>query len=248
MFESVKTLDNRPNGLMYFASLLVSIAVHTAIISAIVLVPLVFCSVLPESPILTFLLDAPPVPLPPVPPTPPARSTSSGKYKEIQVDGFHEPKTIPGAIPPPDPHANYDDLENVIQGIGGPSLGTGPNTSVVALLIKDIRAEEPPEPKRPAPRTPVRVSAPILQSKLVHRVDPIYPPLAIRTHTSGEVILEATIDEEGNVMQPVRVLKGHPLLVDAAVQAVSQWKYSPTIQGGEPMQIIALVTVVFTLK
>jgi periplasmic protein TonB len=248
MFESVKTLDNRPNGLMYFASLLVSLAVHTAIIGAIVLVPLVFCSVLPENPIITFLMKTPDVPLPPIPPAPPARTVSGSRNKKIDIDGFYEPKKIPDVIPPSDPSTDQYDLSSVIQGLGAPSQGTGPNPSVAASLIQDIKVAEPPPPKLPIRRTPIRVSAPILQSKLVHRVDPVYPPLAIRTHTSGEVILEATIDEEGNVMQPVRVLKGHPLLVDAAVQAVSQWKYSPTIQGGEPMQIMATVTVIFTLK
>jgi len=46
----------------------------------------------------------------------------------------------------------------------------------------------------------------------------------------------------------LKVLKGHPLLNDAAVQAVRQWKYSPTILNGEPMQVIAVVTVVFRIR
>ena len=61
------------------------------------------------------------------------------------------------------------------------------------------------------------------------------------------MILEVTVDEEGNVSD-IRVLRGHPLLEEEAVRAVRQWKYSPTLLSGEPVPVIATVTVIFNLR
>jgi protein TonB len=85
------------------------------------------------------------------------------------------------------------------------------------------------------------------ESKLVKRVDPVYPHLAIIGRQSGIVILDVKVDEDGNV-ESVRILKGHPLFNDAATSAVMQWKYSPTILNGEPIPVVATVTVIFNLR
>jgi protein TonB len=77
-------------------------------------------------------------------------------------------------------------------------------------------------------------------------VDPIYPELAKRARVESMVILEVNVDEEGNVAN-VRVVRGHPLLDAAATEAVKQWKYSPTLLNGEPVPVIATVTVIFKL-
>jgi len=78
-------------------------------------------------------------------------------------------------------------------------------------------------------------------------VNPAYPPLAAKAHVQGSVILEAVVDEEGSV-STLKVLSGHPLLVEAALQAVRQWKYSPTVLNGEPVSVIATVTVIFRMN
>ncbi len=76
---------------------------------------------------------------------------------------------------------------------------------------------------------------------------PEYPEIARRARISGDVVLEATVDEEGNVVR-LLVIEGHPMLVEAALRAARQWKYSPTLLNGEPVPIIANVTVSFKLK
>ena len=111
-------------------------------------------------------------------------------------------------------------------------------------LLTILFAPPPPRPQRPAPH---RTSSGVQESKLVHRVDPVYPDLARRARISGVVILEVTVDEEGNVAD-IRVLRGHPLLDEEAVRAVRQWKYSPTLLSGEPVPVIATVTVIFNLR
>ena len=81
--------------------------------------------------------------------------------------------------------------------------------------------------------------------KLVH-IDPVYPAIATATRVEGLVILEATIDGEGNVGK-LRVLRSIPLLDAAAVDAVKRWKYEPTVIGGTPVSVLMTVTVKFAL-
>jgi protein TonB len=96
-------------------------------------------------------------------------------------------------------------------------------------------------------REPIRVGGNVQESKRIRYMEPIYPELAKRARVQGKVILIVTIDEEGNVTD-IRVTSGHPLLNPAAVSAVTQWKYSPTLLNGEPVPVIANVIVTFNLK
>jgi protein TonB len=84
-------------------------------------------------------------------------------------------------------------------------------------------------------------------ANLIYQVTPVYPPIAITTRTSGIVVLEAVIGKDGSVDQ-LRVISGHPLLTRAALEAVQQWKYRPTMLGGEPVEVSTTVTVTFTLQ
>ena len=81
----------------------------------------------------------------------------------------------------------------------------------------------------------------------VVNVDPVYPSLAQTAHKEGVVILEATIDARGRVMD-VRVLRSLPLLDQAAVDAVKQWIYTPALLNGTPVPVVVTVTVNFELR
>lgn len=95
---------------------------------------------------------------------------------------------------------------------------------------------------------PMRVGGEIEPPTRIHYVQPAYPELARRARLQGVVILEAIIDKEGNV-RDVKVLRGLGLGLDeAAVQAVSQWKYTPTFYNGRPVEVILTVTVQFQLQ
>jgi protein TonB len=76
---------------------------------------------------------------------------------------------------------------------------------------------------------------------------PRYPAIAQASRVEGVVILEAVIAEDGSV-QDVRVLRSRPLLDDAAVEAVRQWRFTPTLLGGQPVPVVMTVTVSFTLN
>ena len=112
--------------------------------------------------------------------------------------------------------------------------------TLIAFSLLSIRAAFPQE----VSREPIRVGGNVQASKLVYQVDPVYPPRAREARVSGMVILQVTIDAKGEVSK-VQVLRGHPLLDDAALEAVRQWRYSPTYLNGEAVPVIATVSVVF---
>lgn len=113
-------------------------------------------------------------------------------------------------------------------------------------LAKEWKPVGMPSPTR-VRREPIRVGGNVLESRLIRKVNPIYPEAAKRERISGRVILNVIVDEQGNVSD-IRISRGHPLLNEAAVSAVKQWKYSPTLINGEPVPITATVTVFFNLK
>ena len=82
---------------------------------------------------------------------------------------------------------------------------------------------------------------------LIHQVKPEYPHLAKVTGTQGVVLLDAVIDKEGSI-QSLRVISGHQLLIKAALDAVQQWRYRPTLLNGEPVEVNTTITVTFTLQ
>ncbi len=85
------------------------------------------------------------------------------------------------------------------------------------------------------------------QASLISQTKPVYPPLAKQARIQGIVILEAVIGKDGMVSE-IKVLNGHPLLQQAAIDAVSQWKYKPTLLNGEPVEVVTTVTVNFAFQ
>jgi periplasmic protein TonB len=85
-----------------------------------------------------------------------------------------------------------------------------------------------------------------MESALIHRVEPLYPRIAISMHLSGTVQLRAIIATDGSV-QNLEVLSGSPILARAAEDAVRQWRYRPTLLSGVPVEVETYVTVTFVL-
>ena len=76
---------------------------------------------------------------------------------------------------------------------------------------------------------------------------PVYPDIARAAHKEGTVIMEAVLDTAGRVTQ-LRVIKSEPLLDQAALDAVRQWRYTPSLYGGHPVSVLMTITVRFTLQ
>jgi protein TonB len=105
--------------------------------------------------------------------------------------------------------------------------------------------EAPPPP--PPPVAPVRVGGNIRPPTKVKNVNPVYPSIAQSARVQGVVIVEATIGPDGKVSD-ARVLRSIPLLDQAALDAVRQWVFTPTLLNGVPVPVIMTVTVNFTLQ
>jgi len=94
---------------------------------------------------------------------------------------------------------------------------------------------------------PVRVGGDVREPKKIRDFKPAYPEEAKANGVQGIVILEAVIDVDGRVID-VKVLRGQPLLNEAAIDAVSQWQFTPTLLDSQPVQVLMTVTVNFTLS
>ena len=105
----------------------------------------------------------------------------------------------------------------------------------------------PPAPTTPAKGQAIRVGSNVQATKLIHRVEPVYPDEAKSARIQGVVLLQVQVDEQG-LVSDVKIFRGHPLLEQAAMEAVRQWRYSPTYLNGVAVPIVATVTVTFTLS
>jgi protein TonB len=99
----------------------------------------------------------------------------------------------------------------------------------------------------PSQTRQIRVVSALQMARLLHRVEPVYPPLARQTRISGTVELTGVIGTDGRIRE-LRVVSGHPFLAAAALEAVRQWVYEPTLLNGEPVEVIAPITVNFRLN
>ncbi len=124
-------------------------------------------------------------------------------------------------------------------GIEGGIVG-GVSAGIVGGLM-----EAPPPP--PPPAAPVRVGGQIKPPQKIKNVDPVYPSIAQSARVQGVVIIEATIGPSG-LVQEAKVLRSIPLLDAAALEAVRQWQFTPTLLNGVPVPVIMTVTVNFTLR
>lgn len=128
-------------------------------------------------------------------------------------------------------------------------FGLGPQTGPAGAFIpggSESGGRVPPPRPPAAPREPIRKSEGVMAGALVHKVDPVYPPVARAIHLAGTVRLRAIISDQGRV-ENLEVLSGSPILAGAAVAAVRQWRYRPTLLNGEPVEVETYITVRFVL-
>jgi periplasmic protein TonB len=122
---------------------------------------------------------------------------------------------------------------------GGESISGGRSLEIL---------REPPAVSQPVQqeKRPVKISEGLLQAQLISRIEPRYPALALQTKTEGVVRLHAIISRDGRITS-LDILSGHPLLVKAALEAVSQWRYRPTMLNGVPVEVETSITMIFQL-
>jgi protein TonB len=151
----------------------------------------------------------------------------------------------PGRIP----HgiSNEKETRQVAGPIGDPSLPIGPYVGEgLGLPLPLSGGTQPVMPVAPKPVTKIFRTSSILQGSLIRRVEPTYPPLARQARIQGAVVLVAVISKAGTI-DNLRLVSGHPMLVGAALDAVSQWRYRPYILNGDVIEVETQITVNFML-
>jgi protein TonB len=103
-----------------------------------------------------------------------------------------------------------------------------------------------PPPPKPAAPTRIKQGGQVTAASIITQTHPVYPPLARQARIQGTVVLSAIIDKEGKVAQ-LSVVSGHPLLVQAALDAVKQWRYKPTLLNGDAVEVDTTISVTFTM-
>jgi protein TonB len=132
---------------------------------------------------------------------------------------------------------------------GGTEDADGPG-GIVATILGPLRSDVPPLLAIPKPNTrsgPVRVGGSVAEANLMRQVQPTYPPLAKSARVQGTVEFTATISKDG-MIENLQLVRGHPLLVNAAKEAVLQWRYRPTLLNGQPVEVVTDIVVNFTLN
>jgi protein TonB len=127
------------------------------------------------------------------------------------------------------------------------AMPSGPGTGTVVTAPPVKIADEPPPPPeaKPTPRAPI--SGGVLNGKAISLPKPGYPPIAKAAHASGTVVVQVLIDENGSVVSASAV-SGHPLLINAAVTAARQARFSPTKLSGQPVKVTGVIQYNFVAQ
>lgn len=229
------------------ATLPIAYIFEALVIGAMIIYPLIYTSALPKAQLMTFLSAPPP---PPPPPPPPAAAAPAPRiiHRVSMEDIMRAPTVIPKTVaqvkdePEPPPTAT-----GVVGGVPGGVPG-GQMGGILGGVLGGVMSSAPPPPPPPKPHVTqrIRVGGQVEAARTIFAPKPEYPPLAKMARIQGEVRLDALISKDGTI-QNLKVISGHPLLVSAAMAAVSRWRYQPTLLNGEAVEVATEIDVNFTL-
>jgi periplasmic protein TonB len=215
----------------------IAMAVQVAIVCALLIVPLFVTEAIDLHKIEKTMLIAPP---PPAAPSPPVVHSQPVAPKQTFM---HPLLTAPTVIPKQIAQTASDigAAAPSISDVGGVAGGTGD------VLGASLGPAPPPPAAVSRPKGPIRISTGMKEPRLLFAPPVVYSPIAKQAHIEGVVVLEAVIDEQGNVTH-VQVISGPALLLSSAMKAVAERRYEPTLLDGEPVAIRLDVKVQFRLS
>ena len=223
-------------------ALAISIVLQCAVLAALILLPLF------GKPQRIAYAYATPVP----PYSPYRNATHNSGAPRPHPNGPQDPCRFcaPTNIPPT--IVTRDSSSPANQLVAGPPEGIGDSIlgaidGLIPLSDSRQRVLTPPNTERQAARPQVVRMTQLDPAMLIHRVEPVYPPLAKQTHREGRVELRAIIGTDGTV-RSLEIVAGDPLLERSAVEAVQQWRYKPTILNGQAVEIDTYITVIYTMQ
>ncbi|HSY33068.1 MAG TPA: energy transducer TonB [Verrucomicrobiae bacterium] len=240
MFDEMVVSSPNPKKTNKPWTVILSMIFQVAFLAVLILIPLIYTEALPKTMMATLLVAPPPPPPPPPPPI------AQVVHVKPQVHLMDAGKLVTPKVIPKDIKIIKEDAPDmsgmqggVVGGVAGGQMG-----GVIGGVIGGVGAAPPP-PKPTQQR--IRQGGQVQAAKLTNKVQPLYPPLARQTRISGTVRLHAIIAKNGTVEQ-LEVISGHPLLVQAALDAVRQWKYQATTLNGEPVEVDTTIDVIFSLN
>jgi protein TonB len=244
MFEEMVISSPNPKKTNKPWTVVLSMVFQVAFLGILILIPLIYTEALPKTMMATMLTAPPPPPPPPPPPAavqvvhvkPQAHLMDAGKLVQPKVI----PKEVKIIKEEAEPDVSVGMAGGVPGGVAGGSMG-----GVLGGVIGGMGGAPPPP--RPHQTGPLRVGGNVQAARIINRVQPSYPPLARQTRISGTVRLHAIIGKDGTIQQ-LEVMNGHPLLQQAALDAVRQWRYQPTLLNGEPVEVDTTIDVIFSLN
>ena len=245
MFEELVVSSPHPQKTNKPWTVVVSMLFQIVFLAILILIPLIYTEALPKTMMATMLTAPPP---PPPPPPPPMAATVVHVKPQVHLmdsGKLMAPKVIPKEVKiikeDAEPDMGAVGMQGGVPGgVAGGSMG-----GVLGGVIGGMGTAPPPP--RPHQTGPLRVGGNVQAARIVNRVQPVYPPLARQTRISGTVRLHAIIGKDGTIQQ-LEVMSGHPLLQQAALDAVRQWRYQPTLLNGEPVEVDTTIDVIFSLN
>ncbi len=229
----------------------VSLGVHGMLLAALLMIPLYFTEAIDFHRFNETMLVAPPAaPPPPPPPAVAALARPVAELKKVlAVPGkLTAPRVVPNQVTQTSEAPGGPDLMaglTVGAGVPGGVPGGQPG-GVLGGIVGGSGSYVPAAPAVSAPQPPVRVGGAVRAPRLLSRVEPVYPLLARQAKLEGSVTIDAVIDAQGNVVE-MHALSGSPLLIPAAMDALRQWRYAPTLVNGQAVPVELTVTLTFRL-
>jgi protein TonB len=235
--ELVESTTGRKAGRRSWA-IAVSMMLQTAGLAILLLIPLLYTQALPRAFLHFKGLLVTPIPLEAAPT--PAKAPPQSVQRSVRLfenNVLHEPTYIPRRV------AIFQEAELP------PELPVDPNNAGhgggdLFNYLGDSRTEGP---RPPAPPSIQRIrQASIRPAMILAQPQPVYPSIAIIARIQGDVVLHAIIGRDGRVIE-LQVVSGHPVLAHAALAAVRNWRYQPTLLSGQPVEVETTITVSFVL-
>jgi protein TonB len=251
LFQDSLLASGRPPKTHRGWTVMLSFLLQGLLLAGVAILPMLFVESLPARQLVSYLVAPPPPPPPPPAPAPAVARHVLPKIDTNIINGrLRTPTRIPqrvamikeSAAPPP-VVSSGGVVGGVPGGIPGGTLGgvMGGILSSTAHPILTVK------PKAPIPPARIRVSQGVSRGLLIQRVEPVYPAMAKLARVQGQVVLHAIISRQGTI-EDLQVVSGHPMLINAAMEAVRQWRYRPYRLNGQPVEVDTIITVNFQLQ
>lgn len=246
MFETIshKTSGNPRRR---WTTVAISASIQTAVLVTFVMGTLYATDSLPAPRTMMVFIAGAPIPPPPPPPVvAEVAPKPAAKPVVSRVEPVHAAPVVatPVVAAPLEAPVGIA-AETGLEAGAGTAVQAGFETEVAGGVVGGIGGFDTEVSAPPA--EPVRVGGSVKAPKLLVRVPPDYPAMAASAQMEGRVILEATVDEKGNV-DDVRVLRSQAIFDEAAMEALKQWRYEPLVFNGRPTPFVLTVTLSFNLN